>query len=162
MRRCMLVFAARPHGAYPFRGGKKEGTMQVSEIMTTRIVSVEPTATVREAATLMSRNNIGSVPVVDGGAVRGMLTDRDIVLRCVSENKDADTVKVSDICTHGAVSVRPQDPVSNAMHLMSAEQVRRLPVVDNGKLVGMLSFADVAREKTGMEVAQSISEISMP
>ncbi|MFT8890003.1 MAG: CBS domain-containing protein [Ethanoligenens sp.] len=136
--------------------------MQVSEIMTTRIVSVEPASSVRDAASLMSRNNIGAVPVVDNGAVRGMLTDRDIVLRCVSEKKDADTLKVSDICSHGAVSVRPQDPVSNAIHLMSAEQVRRLPVVDNGKLVGMLSFADIAREKAGMEIAQSISEISMP
>lgn len=136
--------------------------MQVSEIMTTRIVSVEPSSTVRDAAALMSRNNIGAVPVVDGGTVRGMLTDRDIVLRCVSESRDASQLKVSDICSHGAVSVRPQDPVSNAMHLMSAEQVRRLPVIDDGKLVGMLSFADVAREKAGMEVAQSISEISMP
>lgn len=136
--------------------------MQVSEIMTTRVVSVEPTSTVRDAAALMSRNNIGAVPVVDSGAVRGMLTDRDIVLRCVSEDRDANQLKVSDICSHGTVSVRPQDPVSSAMHLMSAEQIRRLPVVDNGKLVGMLSFADVAREKAGMEVAQSISEISMP
>lgn len=136
--------------------------MQVSEIMTTRVVSVEPTSTVRDAAALMSRNNIGAVPVVDGGSVRGMLTDRDIVLRCVSESRDANQLKVSDICSHGTVSVRPQDPVSSAMHLMSAEQIRRLPVVDNGKLVGMLSFADVAREKAGMEVAQSISEISMP
>lgn len=136
--------------------------MQVSEIMTTRIVSVEPGSSVKDAAQLMSRNNIGAVPVVESGAVRGMLTDRDIVLRCVSESKDAATTKVSDICSHGAISVRPQDPVSNAMRLMSAEQVRRLPVVDDGKLVGMLSFADVAREKAGMEVAQSISEISMP
>lgn len=136
--------------------------MQVSEIMTTRIVSVEPGSTVRDAAALMSRDNIGAVPVVDGGTVRGMLTDRDIVLRCVSENRDAGQLKVADICSHGAVSVRPQDPVSNAIHLMSAEQVRRLPVIDDGKLVGMLSFADIAREKAGMEVAQSISEISMP
>lgn len=136
--------------------------MQVSEIMTTRIVSVAPGASVREAAQLMSHNNIGAVPVVEGETVRGMLTDRDIVLRCVSQNRDAAATRVSDICSDGAVSVRPQDPVSNAMRLMSSEQVRRLPVVDNGKLVGMLSFADVAREKKGMEVAQSISDISMP
>lgn len=136
--------------------------MQVSEIMTTRIVSVAPGASVRDAAQLMSRNNIGAVPVVEGETVRGMLTDRDIVLRCVSQDRDTAATRVSDICSDGAVAVRPQDPVSSAMRLMSSEQVRRLPVVDNGKLVGMLSFADIAREKAGMEVAQSISDISMP
>ncbi|HCC00433.1 MAG TPA: CBS domain-containing protein [Ruminococcaceae bacterium] len=136
--------------------------MQVSEIMTTRLISVKPTSSVREAANLMNQNNIGVIPVVDKGSVKGMLTDRDIVLRCVAENKNVNSVKVSDVCSNGMVSVRPQDPVSNAMHLMSAEQVRRLPVIDQGKLVGMLSFADIAREKAGMEVAQSISDISKP
>ena len=136
--------------------------MQVREIMTTRIVSVSPGATVKEAAQLMNKNNIGAVPVAEGAAVRGMLTDRDIVLRCVAENRDAGTLKVSDICSQGAVSVKPEESVSDAVNLMASEQVRRLPVVENGRLVGMLSFADIAREKSGMEVAEAISEISMP
>jgi CBS domain-containing protein len=139
-----------------------EQKMQVREIMTTRIVSVEPTSTVKDAALLMNRHNIGSVPVVDGTSVRGMLTDRDIVLRCVAENRDATTLKVSDICSQGAVSISPEQNLSDAMNLMSTEQVRRLPVVDNGRLVGMLSVADVAREKSGMELAEAISDISMP
>lgn len=136
--------------------------MQVREIMTTRIVSVQPNTSVKDAALMMNRHNIGSVPVVDGASVRGMLTDRDIVLRCVAENRDATTLKVTDICSQGAVSVRPDQSVSDAMNLMSTEQVRRLPVVDNGQLVGMLSLADVAREKSGMELAEAISDISMP
>jgi CBS domain-containing protein len=136
--------------------------MQVREIMTTRIVSVEPTSTVKDAALLMNRNNIGAVPVVDGTSVRGMLTDRDIVLRCVAENRDANVLKVSDICSQGAVSVKPEQNLSDAMNLMSTEQVRRLPVVDNGRLIGMLSVADVAREKSGMELAEAIADISMP
>lgn len=136
--------------------------MQVREIMTTRIVSVEPNSSVKDAALLMNRNNIGAVPVVDGSSVRGMLTDRDIVLRCVAEDRDAATMKVSDICSKGAVSVRPEQSLSDAMNLMSTEQVRRLPVVDNGRLVGMLSVADVAREKSGMELAEAIADISMP
>jgi CBS domain-containing protein len=136
--------------------------MQVREIMTTRIVSVEPTSSVKDAALLMNRHNIGSVPVVDGTAVRGMITDRDIVLRCVAENRDATTLKVSDICSQGAVSISPEQNVSDAMNLMSTEQVRRLPVIDNGRLVGMLSVADVAREKSGMELAEAIADISMP
>lgn len=136
--------------------------MQVREIMTTRIVSVQPTSSVKDAALLMNHHNIGSVPVVEGTAVRGMLTDRDIVLRCVAENRDPSSLKVSDICSQGAVSVSPDQTVSDAMNLMSTEQVRRLPVVDNGRLVGMLSLADVAREKSGMELAEVISDISMP
>jgi len=136
--------------------------MQVREVMTTRIVSVSPGSTVKDAALLMNKNNIGAVPVIDSGAVRGMLTDRDIVLRCVAENRDAGNLKVSDICSSGAVTVKPEDSVTNAMNLMASEQVRRLPVVENGKLVGMLSVADVAREKSGMELAEAISEISMP
>lgn len=130
--------------------------------MTTRIVSIEPASSVKDAAELMTRHNIGAVPVVENGMVRGMLTDRDIVLRCVAANKNPGSVKVSDICSQGAVSVRPEEEVADAVHLMSAEQVRRLPVVENGKVVGMLSFADIAREKSGMEVAEAISEISMP
>lgn len=130
--------------------------------MTKRIVSVEPGTTVRDAAAMMNRNNIGAVPVVDKGNVRGMLTDRDIVLRCVSEGRDAASVHVSDICSSGAVTVRPDQSVSDALHMMSSEQIRRLPVVENGRLVGMVSFADVARERSGMELAQAISEISMP
>lgn len=136
--------------------------MLVREIMSTRIVSVQPTSTVRDAALLMNRHNIGSVPVVEGKAVRGMLTDRDIVLRCVAADRDPSSVKVSDICSQGAVSVSPNQSLSDAMNLMATEQVRRLPVVDNGSLVGMLSLADIAREKSGMELAEVISDISMP
>jgi len=136
--------------------------MQVREIMTTRIVSVEPNSSVKDAALLMNRNNIGAVPVVEGTSVRGMLTDRDIVMRCVAENRDAGVCKVADICSQGAVSVKSDQNIADAMNLMSTEQVRRLPVVDNGKLVGMLSIADVAREKSGMELAEAISDISMP
>jgi CBS domain-containing protein len=136
--------------------------MQVREIMTTRIISVSPGSTVKDAALLMNKNNIGAVPVVDGGSVSGMLTDRDIVMRCVAENRDAGKLKVSDICSQGAVSVKPEETVNDAMNLMASEQVRRLPVVENGKMIGMLSFADIAREKSGMELAEAISEISMP
>jgi CBS domain-containing protein len=136
--------------------------MKVSDLMTTRIVSVESTSTVKDAALLMNHNNIGAVPVVDAGAVKGMLTDRDIVLRCVAENRDAASIKVSDICSNGAVTIKPSQNVADALNIMSTEQIRRLPVVDNGHIVGMLSLADVAREKKGMEIAQAISDISMP
>lgn len=136
--------------------------MQVRDIMSTRIVGVAPSMSVRDAAQMMNKNNIGSVPVVESGSVKGMLTDRDIVLRCVAEGRDATSVKVSDICSNGAISVRPDENVSDAIGLMSSEQVRRLPVVEGERIVGMLSFADVARERSGMELSKAISEISMP
>jgi CBS domain-containing protein len=136
--------------------------MQVRELMTTRIVSVAPLSTVKDAALLMNKHNIGSVPVVENGAVRGMLTDRDIVLRCVAEGKDSNNIKVNEICSSGAISVRSTQSIKDAMHVMSTEQVRRLPVVDDGRIIGMLSLADIAREKSGMELAESIAEISMP
>lgn len=136
--------------------------MKVRDVMTNRVISIGSSSTVKDAAVLMNSNNIGAVPVVDGGSVKGMLTDRDIVLRCVAENKDASTVKVSDIFSPGAVSVKPDQSVTEAMDLMSNDQIRRLPVVENDKIVGMLSFADVAREKAGMELAETISDISMP
>lgn len=136
--------------------------MQVRDIMSTRIVGVAPGMSVRDAAQMMNKNNIGSVPVVESGSVKGMLTDRDIVLRCVAEGRDATSVKVSDICSNGAISVRPDENVSDAIGLMSSEQVRRLPVVEGERIVGMLSFADVARERSGMELSKAISEISMP
>lgn len=136
--------------------------MKVRDVMTNRVISIGSSSTVKDAAVLMNLNNIGAVPVVDSGSVKGMLTDRDIVLRCVAENKDASTLKVSDICSQGAISVRPDQSVTEAMDLMSSDQIRRLPVVENDKIVGMLSFADVAREKAGMELAETISDISMP
>lgn len=136
--------------------------MQVKEVMTTRVVSVAPNSNVKDAAALMNKHNIGSVPVVDSGMVRGIITDRDIVLRCVAEGRDANNLRVSDICSSGAISVKPVQSLSDAIHVMASEQVRRLPVVDDGKLVGMLSLADIAREKSGMELAGAISDISMP
>lgn len=136
--------------------------MLVSDVMTTRIVSVEPNATVKAAAELMNTHNIGAVPVVKGQNVEGMITDRDIVLRCVAENRSADSVRVSDICSKGTVSVKPDENLKSALNVMASQQIRRLPVVDSGKLVGMLSLADIAREKSGMELAEAISDISMP
>lgn len=136
--------------------------MKVSEIMTTRVVSVEPGASVKDAAVLMNKHNIGAVPVVENGSMKGVVTDRDIVLRCVSEGRDPQSLHVSDICSSGAVSVGPAQSVSDALRIMSTEQVRRLPVMENGKLLGVVTLADIARERAGMELAQTISEISMP
>ncbi len=136
--------------------------MQVSEIMSNRVVAVTPNDSAYSAAQLMNEHNIGAVPVENNGQLLGILTDRDIVLRCVAENRDPNQVNVSDIMTTGAAYVAPTQNVFEAMEVMSAEQVRRLPVVEDGRLTGLLSLADIARIKDGPEVSQALSEISRP
>ena len=136
--------------------------MQIQDIMSRRVICVEQNASVREAAELMQLYNIGALPVVEKGDVRGMLTDRDIVTRCVNCGQDPNTTHVKEIMTPNATMVRDCAPLSDAVRMMACEQIRRLPVVHGTELVGFLSFADIARLKSDVEVAEAISEISMP
>ena len=136
--------------------------MNISEIMSTRVISASPNETVLNVAKLMSRHNIGAVPIADGGEVRGMVTDRDIVLRCVAVSKDPKTTKVSEIMSLEPKTISPEQSVSEAYRLMSDEQVRRIPVVDNGKLTGFVSLADLTCTRCDAETASAITEISRP
>jgi len=130
--------------------------------MTPHVVSVEPTSSAALAARLISRHNVGLLPVCSGDRrLRGVVTDRDIVLRCVAAEEDPAQTPVRDIMTRGCVTVAPDDDCQEATRLMSLQQVRRLPVVDRGKLVGMISLADVAKShRYDMEAAQALCEIS--
>ena len=136
--------------------------MEVKELMNPGVVWVEPTATAALAARLLSRHNLGALPVCAGdGRLRGMVTDRDIVLRCVAAEEDPAQTPVRDIMTRGCATVTPQDDCREATRLMAQQQVRRLPVVDRGKLVGMISLSDLARShRFDMEAAQALCEIS--
>ena len=136
--------------------------MTVSEIMNKQIVSVAPDEPVSLAARLLFRHNIGAVPVCSAdGKLRGMVTDRDITLRCVAADGDPTVTPVKDIMTRSIVSVAPDDGVDHAAKLMSAAQVRRLPVVENEKLVGFLSLADLARQRACcIEAARALTDIS--
>lgn len=136
--------------------------MYVSEVMTTRVSSLSPEDTAAKAADIMSCENIGAVPVVEQGEIQGILTDRDIVLRCVAQGKDPKTIKAREIMSKSAVCVTPVHTVDDVVRIMSREQIRRLPVVDNGKLTGMVSMADIARIRQGLEAADAICEISKP
>ena len=137
--------------------------MKVKEVMSTKVVCIEPNESAAVAARLLSRFNIGALPVcTKDGRLRGMVTDRDIVLRCVAADDDAQTVKVSEIMTRRIYSVDAQDSVQNASALMARQQIRRLPVEEDGKLVGMVSLGDVAKlHDYSMEAAEALSEISM-
>ena len=137
--------------------------MKVKDVMSTNVVCVEPNESAAVAARLLSRFNVGALPVcTKDGRLRGMVTDRDIVLRCVAADDDAQTVKVSDIMTRRIYSVDAQESIQNASALMARRQVRRLPVEEGGKLVGMVSLGDVAKlQDYTTEAAEALSEISM-
>lgn len=120
--------------------------MQVKDLMNPSVITIEPGSSAALAARLISRHNVGALPVCgEDRRLRGVVTDRDIVLRCIAAEEDPAQTPVRDIMTRGCATVSPEDDCREATRLMSAHQVRRLPVVDRGKLVGVISLADVAR-----------------
>ncbi len=136
--------------------------MKVCDIMSDRVITIDMNEPVSAAAKLLKRCNIGAVPVCDGHSrLRGMLTDRDIVTRCVAADADPRELPVSEIMSRGVVTVSPFDEVGQASKVMSTDQVRRLPVLDGGKLVGMVTLCDLARDcNCDMEAGAALSEIS--
>ncbi|MFE6337743.1 CBS domain-containing protein [Streptomyces sp. NPDC057798] len=116
----------------------------VRDVMTAGVVAVRPDASLVEAAQLMRAQDIGDVLVADGQRVVGMLTDRDITVRAVAEGMDPLTASVRSVCTPDPLVVAPQDPVAAAVALMRQHAVRRLPVVEDGLPVGMVSLGDLA------------------
>lgn len=136
--------------------------MKICDIMSDRVISVGVDEPVSAAARLMQRSNLGALPVCDGkGALRGMVTDRDIVLRCVAAGDDPERVRVGEIMSRGIITTGPFEELEHAVRLMSQDQVRRLPVLDNGRLVGMVTLCDMARNcNCDMEAAEALAEIS--
>jgi CBS domain-containing protein len=134
----------------------------VRDAMTEDPRSIVASASVVEAARLMREQHIGSLPVTEDERLVGMLTDRDITTRVVAERAAAETTSVGDVCSRDLISVEPENDLDEALQLMARHQVRRLPVVENGRLVGVVAQADVAlkeNEKTG-ELVGAISEPS--
>src|SRR5437667_5605792 len=110
----------------------------------------------------MKGEDVGSVPVVQEGRLAGIVTDRDIVTRAVAERRDPQTVKVDEVASRELVTVEPEQDLDEALALMARHQVRRLPVVEEGQLVGMLSQADLALEAPPVQVAETLEEVSRP
>ena len=135
--------------------------MKVREIMTADVASAAPETTLEEIATMMREADTGAIPVVDDNALIGIVTDRDIVLRCVAEGKDPAECTAEDIVSENLETVEPDDDVEEAAQLMAHRQIRRLPVVQDGRLVGMLSLGDIAvkeSEDTAGDALESVSE----
>src|SRR5258705_2553685 len=134
----------------------------VKDAMTSSLATASPSQSLTEAARLMKLEDVGSIPVVDGPRVVGVLTDRDIVVRAVAEGRNPQTMQVGEIASPNVVTVRPDDDLDDALRLMAQHQVRRLPVVEDGHLVGVLAQADVAHEAKEKQVGHVVEEISRP
>lgn len=128
--------------------------MKIRELMTANPTTAKLNTTLEEIATIMRHEDVGSVPIVDDDELVGIVTDRDIVVRCVAEGGDTSESTAEDILSEGLVIVSPDADVQEAEELMSRHQIRRLPVVREGRLEGMISLGDFAvkaREKKGPE-----------
>ena len=134
----------------------------VRDVMTPMVKTASPSQSLAEAAELMKGEDVGSVPVVDEGRLVGMVTDRDIALRLVAEGKDAQVTPVAEVASADVITVRPEQELDGALRLMAEHQVRRLPVVENDRLVGIVAQADVATEAPGPPTAQVVAEVSRP
>jgi CBS domain-containing protein len=135
--------------------------MKVREIMTADVAKAAPDTTLEEIATMMKESDTGAIPVVDDDALIGIITDRDIVLRCVAEGKDPAECTAEDVVSENLETVEPDDDVEEAAQIMAHRQIRRLPVVEDGRLVGMLSLGDIAvkeSEDTAGNALESVSE----
>jgi CBS domain-containing protein len=132
----------------------------IKEVMTRDVRACEPNATVADAAKVMAQEDVGPVPIVQDGRLIGIVTDRDIVVRVVAEGRDPNATTVSEIASTELVTVSPDDDLDEALKLLAERQIRRLPVVEGDRLVGIVAQADIARlgkDKTTGEVVEEIS-----
>lgn len=136
--------------------------MQVRDLMSNGAVTIDPSESASLAARLLARHNVGALPVCgDDGRLRGIITDRDIVLRCLATEEDPRRTTVGQIMTRGCSVVSPNDDVREASRLMAEAQVRRLPVTDDGIVVGMVSLGDLATSRAyDMEASKALADIS--
>jgi CBS domain-containing protein len=131
--------------------------MKVREVMTPNPVTVDADAPIMRAAEAMRQNDIGDVVVRKNGKLCGILTDRDIVVRALAEGKDPESTKIDSICSQELVTVSPDQEASEAVKLMKERAIRRLPVVRNDDVLGIISLGDLA---IAMDGRSALGEIS--
>ena len=133
---------------------------KISELMTPNPCAIEADKPVAHAAKMMKEENVGLAPVVEGDRLVGTLTDRDIVTGVVAEGKDPQTVPVREVASTDVVTIDPQQDLDEALRLMASNQVRRLLVEEDGRLVGVVAQADIAREGKEKQTGELVEEIS--
>ncbi|MBQ1263579.1 MAG: CBS domain-containing protein [Oscillospiraceae bacterium] len=136
--------------------------MLVKDIMSKNLITVKETDTIQHAAELMQQYDVGILPVVCDGKLCGVITDRDIVTRGVCKSKDVCDIPVSNCMSKSTVCANPDQQIEDAAKTMAAEQVRRVPVTENGCLCGILSIGDISKNSFDTEVAKTLCEISKP
>lgn len=136
--------------------------LSVRDVMTPEVETTTSSQLLQEAARSMKDGDFGSIPVVDDGRLVAVLTDRDIVIRAVAEGLDASTTQVGQVASADPVTVSPDQSLDDAVEIMTHYQVRRLPVVEEGRLVGVLSQADIALEAKEKLTGEVVQEISQP
>lgn len=136
--------------------------MKLRNVMSNPVIRIHPDESVAVAARTLNRYNIGALPVCGSdGRVCGLITDRDIVTRCLAAGRSPAATAVRDVMTSKVISARPDMEANLAAGLMGREQIRRLPVMENGKLCGMVSLGDLAmKDETSIDAGDALTEIS--
>jgi CBS domain-containing protein len=129
----------------------------IKNVMSKNVLKLSPTATLAEAARTMRDSNVGAVIVEDQGKLVGLVTDRDIVVRAIAQERDPKTTQLGEACSKTLVSLGADDDTDRAVEVMRERSVRRLPVVEKGKVVGMVSLGDLALERDRKSVLGHIS-----
>ena len=133
----------------------------VRDLMTSNPKTIQPSTPIVQAAKLMKAEDVGSLPIVDGDRLTGMLTDRDIVIRLVADGKDPQSSTANEIASRDLVTVDPQQSLEEVMRLMSQHQLRRIPVCEeDGRLIGIVAQADIARAGVDAKTGQVVEQIS--
>jgi len=131
----------------------------ISQVMTPDPWTVQEDAPIQEAARIMRDADIGDVIVLRGdGSVCGIVTDRDLVVRALAEGSDPKTATVAEVCRHSVVSISSGDPVDQASPLMREYNIRRLPVIDDSRLVGIVTLGDLAIDRDPKSALADISK----
>ncbi len=133
--------------------------MKIREVMTSPVIRIGKEETVEVAARALAHYNIGALPVCGGdGQLCGLVTDRDLVTRCLAAGKNPGCTTVAQVMSGSVIGVRPDAQTDEAAQIMGSRQIRRLPVLENGKLCGMVSLGDLT--KTPSDTADTLGKIS--
>jgi len=127
--------------------------MKVRDIMSSDVIFVDTSSKIPEIARLMKQNGIGAVPVLQSGNIAGIITDRDIILRVLADNLDLNTVTAGQIMSENPVSIEENQDIDRAADMMAENQIKRLPVLSKGKLIGIITLGDLAIEQIHMDEA---------
>ncbi|KUP08543.1 inosine-5'-monophosphate dehydrogenase [Bacillus coahuilensis m2-6] len=133
--------------------------MKIEDLMTREVEACTLLDNVYEAAVLMKEHNIGSVPIVDGSKLVGMITDRDIVIKGVAEKKP-NSSRIQDLMSTNIITVTADCTTDKALEIMKKHQIRRLPVVNGEYLIGMVSLGDLATKDSNNQIDETLEEIS--